>query len=94
VQGVRSVASLTTKLVFSTESKIRSAAKISASSRASEGMAYRAIVGIALALFCSLQPACGLYGPSSDVVTLTPDNFKNKVLKSDSVVLVEFFAPW
>lgn len=47
-----------------------------------------------VALLCVLQPALALYGPSSDVVTLTPDNFKSKVLKSDSVVLVEFFAPW
>lgn len=55
----------------------------------------RSIVGVvALALLCCLHPALGLYAPSSDVLTLTPENFKSKVLKSDSVVLVEFFAPW
>lgn len=35
-----------------------------------------------------------LYGPSSLVVQLTPSNFKTKVLDSNRVVLVEFFAPW
>ncbi|KAJ0111549.1 hypothetical protein Patl1_01922 [Pistacia atlantica] len=35
-----------------------------------------------------------LYGSSSPVVQLTPTNFKSKVLNSNGVVLVEFFAPW
>ncbi|XP_022771730.1 protein disulfide isomerase-like 2-3 isoform X2 [Durio zibethinus] len=35
-----------------------------------------------------------LYGPSSPVVQLTPSNFKSKVLNSNGIVLVEFFAPW
>lgn len=35
-----------------------------------------------------------LYGSSSPVLQLTPDNFKSKVLNSNRVVLVEFFAPW
>jgi protein disulfide-isomerase A6 len=35
-----------------------------------------------------------LYGPSSPVVQLNPTNFKSKVLNSNGVVLVEFFAPW
>ncbi|KAM5580516.1 protein disulfide isomerase-like 2-3 [Rosa sericea] len=35
-----------------------------------------------------------LYGPSSPVLQLTPTNFKSKVLDSNRVVLVEFFAPW
>ncbi|CAK9134759.1 unnamed protein product [Ilex paraguariensis] len=35
-----------------------------------------------------------LYGPSSPVVQLSPSNFKSKVLDSNRVVLVEFFAPW
>lgn len=38
--------------------------------------------------------ADGLYGPSSPVVQLNPSNFKSKVLNSNGVVLVEFFAPW
>ncbi|BBN09197.1 protein disulfide-isomerase A6 [Marchantia polymorpha subsp. ruderalis] len=44
-------------------------------------------------LQCSIA-ALGLYGPSSDVVQLSPANFKSKVLGADGVVLVEFFAPW
>ncbi|KAL0301756.1 UNVERIFIED_CONTAM: protein disulfide isomerase-like 2-3 [Sesamum radiatum] len=35
-----------------------------------------------------------LYGPSSPVLQLNPNNFKSKVLNSNGVVLVEFFAPW
>ncbi|CAK9184073.1 unnamed protein product [Ilex paraguariensis] len=35
-----------------------------------------------------------LYGPSSPVIQLNPSNFKSKVLNSNGVVLVEFFAPW
>ncbi|GAB4859390.1 Protein disulfide-isomerase 2-3 [Ancistrocladus abbreviatus] len=42
--------------------------------------------------FCSQITA--LYGPSSPVLQLTPSNFKSKVLNSNGVVLVEFFAPW
>lgn len=35
-----------------------------------------------------------LYGPSSDVIELTANNFKNKVIDSDAIWLVEFYAPW
>ncbi|KAK9155504.1 hypothetical protein Sjap_002984 [Stephania japonica] len=35
-----------------------------------------------------------LYEPSSPVLQLSPSNFKSKVLNSNGVVLVEFFAPW
>ncbi|CAF2096047.1 BnaA05g35030D [Brassica napus] len=42
--------------------------------------------------FLSLTNA--LYGSSSPVVQLTASNFKSKVLNSNGVVLVEFFAPW
>lgn len=35
-----------------------------------------------------------LYGPNSDVVELTANNFKHKVLDSDAIWLVEFYAPW
>ncbi|KAK0589394.1 hypothetical protein LWI29_013641 [Acer saccharum] len=41
-----------------------------------------------------LNHSDALYGPSSPVVQLTPNNFKSKVLNSNGVVLVEFFAPW
>ena len=36
----------------------------------------------------------GLYSPSDDVVELTPSNFNREVLQSDSLWLVEFYAPW
>lgn len=35
-----------------------------------------------------------LYGPNTDVVELTANNFNNRVLDSDEVWLVEFYAPW
>ncbi|XP_068645043.1 protein disulfide isomerase-like 2-3 [Aristolochia californica] len=52
-----------------------------------------------LPLFVILLISCapttaGLYGPSSPVLQLTPSNFKSKVLDSNRVVFVEFFAPW
>jgi protein disulfide-isomerase A6 len=37
---------------------------------------------------------CGFYDAKDDVVVLTPDNFDKKVLKSKSVWIVEFYAPW
>ncbi|URE14449.1 Ubiquitin-like autophagy protein Apg12 [Musa troglodytarum] len=45
-------------------------------------------------LLCIGAPANALYSPSSPVVQLNPSNFKSKVLNSNGVVLVEFFAPW
>ncbi|KAI6672744.1 hypothetical protein NL676_000650 [Syzygium grande] len=50
----------------------------------------RAIVSL-LFIFGSCE---ALYGPSSPVLQLNPSNFKSKVLNSNGVVLVEFFAPW
>ncbi|KAJ8471262.1 hypothetical protein OPV22_025605 [Ensete ventricosum] len=46
------------------------------------------------ALLCIGAPGNALYSPSSPVVQLNPSNFKSKVLNSNGVVLVEFFAPW
>ncbi|XP_069055019.1 protein disulfide-isomerase A6 isoform X2 [Lepisosteus oculatus] len=36
----------------------------------------------------------GLYSSSDDVVELTPSNFNREVIQSDSLWLVEFYAPW
>ncbi|XP_043689152.1 protein disulfide isomerase-like 2-3 isoform X2 [Telopea speciosissima] len=48
-----------------------------------------------LLLFLQLGGSvCALYGPSSPVLQINPSNFKSKVLNSNGVVLVEFFAPW
>ena len=35
-----------------------------------------------------------MYPSSSDVVDLTPSNFDKKVIDSDSIWIVEFYAPW
>ncbi|WCJ37479.1 Protein disulfide-isomerase like 2-2 [Euphorbia peplus] len=45
-------------------------------------------------LLLSFNLTYALYGSSSPVLQLNPSNFKSKVLNSNGVVLVEFFAPW
>ncbi|KAF6723976.1 Protein disulfide-isomerase A6 [Oryzias melastigma] len=46
-------------------------------------------------LGCSLLLSVeALYSPSDDVVELTPSNFNREVIQSDSLWLVEFYAPW
>ncbi|KAG7653103.1 Thioredoxin domain [Arabidopsis suecica] len=49
---------------------------------------------ICFLLFALFDRGNALYGSSSPVLQLTPSNFKSKVLNSNGVVLVEFFAPW
>lgn len=44
-----------------------------------------------LASACSIQ---ALYDSSDDVVELTAGNFNHKVINSDDIWLVEFYAPW
>lgn len=41
-----------------------------------------------------LSIANALYDRSSDVIELTPTNFQSRVIDSDDVWIVEFFAPW
>ena len=48
----------------------------------------------ALVLALSTVPATLAMYAGTDVVELTPKNFKNEVMKSDSVWIVEFYAPW
>lgn len=48
--------------------------------------------GVFLSCFVTLARA--LYGPQTDVVQLTANNFRSMVMDSDTVWLVEFFAPW
>ncbi|XP_023690500.1 protein disulfide-isomerase A6 [Paramormyrops kingsleyae] len=44
---------------------------------------------------CSLLLAVqGLYSPSDDVVELNASNFNHEVMQSDSLWLIEFYAPW
>ena len=38
--------------------------------------------------------ARAFYGPSDDVVELTPSNFDSMVVNSGDVWIVEFYAPW
>ncbi|CAI0460301.1 unnamed protein product [Linum tenue] len=45
-------------------------------------------------LFFASKLCSALYSASTPVVQLTPSNFKSKVLNSNGVVLVEFYAPW
>lgn len=40
------------------------------------------------------SPVSALYSAGSPVLQFNPNNFKSKVLNSNGVVLVEFFAPW
>ena len=44
-----------------------------------------------MACACSIQ---ALYDSSDDVVELTAGNFDYKVIKSDQIWLIEFYAPW
>ncbi|XP_065622061.1 protein disulfide-isomerase like 2-2 [Quercus suber] len=53
----------------------------------------RAVV-VCVFIFIAFNLCEALYGPSSPVLQLNPSNFKSKVLNSNGVVLVEFFAPW
>ncbi|XP_075545992.1 protein disulfide-isomerase A6 homolog isoform X1 [Dermacentor variabilis] len=45
-----------------------------------------------LPVLCSV--AVGFYGPHTEVVDLSSANFKNRVIDSDEVWVVEFYAPW
>uniref|UniRef100_A0A8C9X5N3 Protein disulfide-isomerase A6 n=1 Tax=Sander lucioperca TaxID=283035 RepID=A0A8C9X5N3_SANLU len=46
-------------------------------------------------LGCSLVLSVqAFYSASDDVVVLTPSNFNKEVIQSDSLWLVEFYAPW
>ncbi|MFS7921892.1 putative protein disulfide-isomerase [Helianthus anomalus] len=47
-----------------------------------------------LSVNSNLNLVDAFYGSSSPVVQLTPSNFKSKVVNSNGVVLVEFYAPW
>eukprot|EP00898_Chlorokybus_atmophyticus_P008147 jgi/Chlat1/8333/Chrsp8S08092 len=54
----------------------------------------RLVCCLLLAAVSWLGGAAALYSPASDVVQLTPQSFKSKVVQADQVVLVEFYAPW
>eukprot|EP01134_Creolimax_fragrantissima_P002783 CFRG2783T1 len=52
------------------------------------------ISAYALGLLGAACCVAAFYETGSNVVSLTEANFESKVLKTDSVVLVEFYAPW
>uniref|UniRef100_A0A8C7PC53 Protein disulfide-isomerase A6 n=1 Tax=Oncorhynchus mykiss TaxID=8022 RepID=A0A8C7PC53_ONCMY len=53
------------------------------------------MVAIGCVLGCSLVlMAQGFYSAADDVVELNPSNFNREVLQSDSLWLIEFYAPW
>lgn len=47
-----------------------------------------------VAVLCLAGMACAMYSPSDDVIELDPSSFSSKVLNSDALWLVEFYAPW
>lgn len=49
---------------------------------------------IALGLLLTVASVHGLYPSYSDVVKLTASNFEDKVVKSDEIWIVEYYAPW
>ncbi|XP_019456934.1 PREDICTED: protein disulfide isomerase-like 2-3 [Lupinus angustifolius] len=53
-----------------------------------------AVLSFLFFIFINFNPSYALYSSSSPVLQLTPSNFKSKVLNSNGIVLVEFFAPW
>lgn len=52
------------------------------------------MTGIAAVLLSFIVGASAFYGPGDDVVELTPSNFHQKVINSDELWLIEFYAPW
>jgi protein disulfide-isomerase A6 len=49
---------------------------------------------IALLAILFAASSCAMYDAKDDVIALTPETFKKSVLKSKSVWIVEFYAPW
>ena len=51
-------------------------------------------VFVGAAVCCILACTSAMYSSSDDVVELTAANFNSKVIQSDELWLVEFYAPW
>ena len=51
------------------------------------------ITKLLLAVTMAVGLANSMYA-GTDVVELTPSNFQKEVIKSDSVWIIEFYAPW
>lgn len=52
-------------------------------------MLFLALVTLQLLVSCT-----AFYSPGDNVVELNPTNFQHKVIQSDGIWLVEFYAPW
>ncbi|XP_076612566.1 protein disulfide-isomerase A6 isoform X3 [Chaetodon auriga] len=59
--------------------------------RASETMRPLLLGVLGCSLVLSVQ---AFYSASDDVIELTPSNFNREVIQSDSLWLIEFYAPW
>jgi len=55
---------------------------------------YVGLVYISAILPCLVAYTVGLYSSSDDVIELTQSNFNTRVIQSDQLWLVEFYAPW
>ena len=54
----------------------------------------RFLCSAALAVLATVHSASALYSKGSGVVDLNPNNFENRVVDSEGVWVVEFYAPW
>ena len=51
-------------------------------------------IDVTVTVICCLKFVASLYTPGSDVIDLTDSNFESKVIDSNNVWVVEFYAPW
>ena len=49
---------------------------------------------VPLLLLSLISTSCAFYSSSDAVVNLTPANFDTEVTNSDSLWIIEFYAPW
>ena len=54
----------------------------------------RFLCSAALAVLATVHSASALYSKGSGVVDLNPNNFESRVVDSEGVWVVEFYAPW
>ncbi|XP_065898248.1 protein disulfide-isomerase A6 homolog [Dysidea avara] len=57
-------------------------------------MFRRVMLFLALVTLQLLVSCAAFYSPGDNVVELNPTNFQHKVIQSDGIWLVEFYAPW
>jgi len=56
-------------------------------------MKFASVFAGLLLLFCA-RDGWAMYSASSNVISLTDKDFDSKVINSDGIWLVEFYAPW